>query len=73
MLYGSTAILVVFTTFSAVQIPRVVFRETIMPDINGKIFWNAADRDGEPLPTGHYIVTLQSGDLLETRAVIVAR
>ena len=52
---------------------RVVFRESIMPDSNGNCFWGSADSDGNPVPNGHYIVTLQNGDQLETRSIIVAR
>mgnify|MGYP006910662946 CR=1 FL=1 len=50
-----------------------MFREQIPPDSGGKIFWNAAGRDGDTLPNGHYIITLQSGELLETSVIIVAR
>ncbi len=52
---------------------RVVFRETVMPDNNGNCFWGAVDSNGTPIPNGHYIVTIQNGDLLETRSIIVAR
>jgi hypothetical protein len=50
---------------------RVVFRESIMPENNGSCFWGAADNDGTRLPNGQYIVTLQNGELLETRSIIV--
>lgn len=52
---------------------RVVFRESIMPNSNGNCFWGAVGSDGTPLPNGQYIVTLQNGELLETRSIIVAR
>ncbi|MCD4701178.1 MAG: T9SS type A sorting domain-containing protein [Candidatus Aegiribacteria sp.] len=52
---------------------RVVFRESVMPDSNGNCFWGSVDGNGNPVPNGHYIVTLQNGDLLETRSIIVAR
>ena len=52
---------------------RVVFRESIMPDRNGSVFWGSVDSNGTPLPNGQYIVTLQNGDSLETLSIIVAR
>ncbi|RKZ05979.1 hypothetical protein DRQ25_14960 [Candidatus Fermentibacteria bacterium] len=52
---------------------RVVFRESIMPESNDNLFWGAACSDGTPVPNGHYIVTLQNGDMLKTLSIIVAR